>query len=634
MMHGSAGFVAILVLASFAAAPSAPRSSVAYPVAPRIFVSTNATFAMAGDNVSVEVSSYAGGALVNASSLPVVRAASVGVSVPVSVPVQTGTGRYRASLVLPAHGPKGVWNDVSVEVSATATVAGSQVASGVTVGWATPGAFLRFSSNVRTIHLVQQMHLTAELINVTTHVDADPGSVWFYPIGVSAPYAPFRPNRTGTGVYEADYTLTIGGGNASNPIVGVGANATYRGLALSRSLTYDYAPSVTYAAFDLATYQAWFHTTASNATAVQGDLWIADSWGHPVPGLGVTLTVGPPPTQLTGTTDASGRLPLTINLTGAQTYVMGNLIGPGGVPSPLSWTFPPLPCAYEALGAICTDVAPTDPFVMADGSLRDYLLPGANVSRSYRAMSTYVNGPGTALANEELNYYLLGAGTDTVFAAGHAVTDATGNFSVRFVVPTEDFRILFDVPGGIGSPAEIPYSVPSALMGLRVSPLTLGGSTQVVPSFSSRGTGFALASSLAALALVRPLSASGDRWDEWGPSYGVALEPFSSTDGGLNVSFYLPPFLPSSARYLIDGFAQGGSTVAEQYAVLSPGQSADVPVQQPTGGSPGGGGGVGDILFIAAFGALVAAIAVVGLILILRRRRRVPPPAQPPLSPP
>jgi hypothetical protein len=614
----------LLVAVAFAVLPIAPHPLVSYPAAPRLLVSTNAAFAEAGDNVTADVYTYLGGVLTDPDSAPNLSASGAKLAVPVEGLARIGSGHYRAYLLLPATSPSLPLSPSNVYLYASATIAGTPTNGGAPIGWITPGPFLRLFSNVSTItDGPPLMHLTAEVYDSAVLVDADPGSVWFYPETFTGPGRPVSANRAALGVYEAN--LTFPGPVTSS--LGAGANATYHGVQLSQTLG---NPNANPPAFDFPSYQAWYHLISADQNRVHGELWVADNWGRPAPGVLVSLIPSSNVTvRIAGTTDASGRFPLDLNLTGGMAGVSGTVGGLSPMAIKVIGTFPPRSCDdTPSLFSNSQSVIPVDPPLLGDRSLRDYLESGATVTRHYRAVNPY-GGQGMApLANTSMNYYVTGGSTGSVYAAGHAVTDAGGNFSLQFNVPDEDVRLIFDVEGVLSS--TLVYSVPSPLMGLRVSPLRLGGPTSVNTSFAGRRAIYAYSGSLFSMGLVQAIATSGERWVEWGPGRSCAHDFLRESAGGLNATFYLPSFLPTSGIYLVNTWAYaeatGGSEWVEQYVLLSPGESADIPV-----GGPGNTGlGLMQIVWWVAIGLALAAIAAAGLAWVLRRRRGLPPAPPPP----
>lgn len=619
LMRAWAAVAALLVLGAFLVPPTGPAPSVSYPNPPRVFVSTSASFAEAGDNVTVEVRTYLGANLTDPDAGPVVQASGVGTTLPVEGLTHIGTGAYGAYLVLPANGPSGTMNESYVEVSATATLGSVRTSGYAYVDWVTPGPFLRFFSNIRMVGELEDMHLRAEVYNDTVPVDADPGSVSFYLFSLLGAGAAFAPVRTGVGVYEADATVRIGNGT-----IGVGANATYRGIRLSRALsTVGWMDSAQSPELRPPTYQAWYHTISANETLVHGDLWVADAWGRPAAGVPVNLTLRWTRSfTFTGTTNASGAFPLDVPLATGHASIRGTVGGSSSMAVAVGGAFPAAACsASPSAPIILTSV---DPPILTDGSLRDYLQPGAFVLRTYHALND--SSPSLApLANTPFIYHLVGASSGTVYGSGHGVTDAGGNASLQFRVPAETFGLWFYYTGLPGSIA-ISYSVASALMGLQVSALQLGGPTDVEASFEGRGVMYADSGRLAPFGSIQLLSSSDGRWDDWSDVDHCPTSFLGGTVGGVNATFHLPSFLPSSGKYLVHAWARGDSVFPEQYALLSPGESVSIPVVGPGTGGPE----LEPILLLITLGAVVAAIAVVGVLWVLRRRRRGSPPPPPP----
>ncbi len=610
----------MLVLSTLLAPAMSPVPLVVYPASPRIFITTNAPYALAGDNVSFDVYTYFGGNLTDATGLPSVMASGAPVATDVSPVTRIGPGHYQAWLVLPSVLDGGRQTTSNALIVASANVGGGAVGTGTTVSWITPGLYLRLYSNIATVRPSQPMHLRAELYNGTRMVDADAGTMHFWTVGyLGARGGPMTPNRTALGVYEADVVLN------STAALGFLANATVGGVAVSAQLTSAQSPPfVPYAGFNPGSDQGWFETTFTNATRLRGTFWVADAWGIAVPGVAVTLGFGPLPGMATayanGTTDAQGGMPVDVTASAGPTYVAGE-IGAGtpeavAVPATLTQrpvVPPPIPN---------TSLLAADPFLMPDGSLRDFLAPGAAVVRRYHVPASVPAEPGSSFADTPLNYYLVGLKTGIIYAVGHAVTDAGGNFSLSLTVPPEDFTLWLDIAGFLYSTVPLSYAVGSPDMGLQVSPLTLGGPTDVHASFAPTGARWVESEPPLALVWICPIPASAGMWSKWAPGFGCAEDSLRENAGGLNATLFLPSFLPPSGRYLVYAWVASQGGLVTQFAVLSPGQSASV----------GWTAGSGDLLIWAVLGVILGAVAVLGIALVLRRRPRVPP--QPPPLPP
>lgn len=585
-------------------------------------MTTDASYALAGDNVSLGLTTYVGGTLADAANLPQVTLSVPSYGAQPSAVSHVGTGQYRAWMVLPAVRDGGRQTVSTVTVTAAASVGGSGVSSAASISWITPGLFLRFYADLATVHPVQPMHLTAQLLNGTRAVDADAGTMRFWAAGYLGPRGgPITPNRTAAGVYAADVVLD------SAVAYGFVANATVGGVAVTAQLTMaEQPPYVPYAGFNPGTYQGWFQTTFSNATHLRGTFWVANAWGTPAPAVTVALRFGPlpgrPQSYANGTTDVRGAMPVDVNVSAGPTFVAGEIGAGTSEAASIPWTLvqgpvtsPPLPNS----GALAADAA-----VMPDGSLRDFLAAGATVVRRYHVPASLLAAAGSALPDAPLNYYLVGGNTGTVYAAGHAVTDADGNFSLTFTVPPEGFTLQLDIEGFPSPTVWLAYAVGSPDMGLEVGPLTLGGPTDVTTPFSARAAIWVESEPPMASVWACPLPLTGGPRSKWAPGTGCAEDSLRENAAGLNATLFLPSFLPGTGRYLVYAWApsQGGS--ATQFAVLSPGQSASVPVGGP------GGPGVTDLVPWMLLGVILGAIAVVALALYLRRR----PPKRPAAPPP
>ncbi len=619
-MDGWTVLAATLVLGMVlapAVAPPAPLA--ANPAAPRIFLSADASYAVAGDNVTLDVSTYLGGNLTDAAGLPQISASSPPFGVDVSTVAHVGTGRYRASIALPAAYSTALQTQSTATVTATATVGGSAVSTQAGVPWITPGLYIRLYSDIATVRPVQPMRLTAELFNGTRPVDADAGTMRFWSVGyLGARAGPMTPNRTATGVYEADVVLN------TSVAFGFVANATVGGILVTAQLTSEQGPPyVPYSGFNPGSYQGWFQSAFSNATRVRGTFWVADAWGTPAPGVAVLLEFESLVTRTVvyanGTTDARGRLPVDVTL--PAPWQLYGVIGQGtpqatpvfATPGSACLGSPPLPN---------TGFLAADPATMPDGSLRDFLTPAATVVRAYHVPASWTSGRSTSLPDAPLNYYLVG-GSGDVYAAGHAVTDANGNFSLTFTVPPEDFAVQLDIAGFSTLPVLVDYAVASPEMGLRVSPLALGGPTEITTTFSATAARWVESERPMAFAMVGLVASSNGTWSKWAPSVGCALDSLRENPDGLNATLFLPSFLPASGRYLVYAWVPS-ARLTTQFLVLSPGQSASIPVGGP------GGSGLGDLVPWLALGVIVGAVAALAVALYLRRRSPKRPAAPPP----
>ncbi len=603
--------------------PAATLPQAVYPDAARLFLATGTPFAAAGDNVSVDLFSYLGVTLTNPDAPPVVDVTGSS-TLSVRGFDWVGTGHYRGYVLLPRDAPSGTVNVASVVITARAAVGGTSVTGSTGISWITNGLYLRFLTSSNVISYGLTIHLRAELYNGSEPVDADPASVWFYPlVAFNPPPAGFVPNRTGVGIYEANYTVP-------SDAIGLGANATYRGIRVSRSL-WLFPPSL-YPDLTLASYQVWYHTISSNASELRGDLWVADPSGNPAPDVPVNLEVGmfANAVSVSGVTDSAGRFALNISLA-APTAVVGTVGGSSPLAVKVQADFlTPYGFPRNNCGISTTEIVPVDPSILPDGSLRDFLVPGARVTRSFLAVNPSVSSV-TPLSNRTLTYYVIGGSTGSVEDAGHALTDAHGSFSIPFTVPAEEFSISFNV-SGTAYPASLAYCVASPLLGLQLTPLRLGGPTQVVSEIGGPGALYAESGSVFGEVQVRGFEPDGGLWDEWDLSSRVVpgMAYLGASDGGLNTTLHLPSFLPAGARYIVETEAASdfpsavGVPLADQFALVTPGQAVAIPIVGPSPGPPASL----SIWVWIALGAAIAAVGVIGTAIILsRRRRQMPPPS-------
>lgn len=609
----------LMVLSAFVTPPVSSHPLVTYPTAPRMFVTTNVPFPVAGDNVSVDVYTYLGTNLADPDAPPVVRPFSGTSIVQIEGVARVGTGHYRGYADLPPSRPAGGLGFDNVVFYINATLAGAPIATDAGLTWITPGPYLEFFSDAVTITYGQMVHLKAELYDNASLVDADPGSVQFYPVTLSGPGASFAPNRTSVGVYEADLNWS------ATPFItwGAGANATYHGVRMNRIIHSTAVSNPPPAAFYFPRYQAWFHLISSTSTMVHGDLWVADDQGRPASGVPVSLTVSPTRVQILGTTNGSGALALDVNLSGGAAQVFGMVGGSSPLATAVYEAFPYTPCNAGVFLGSGPSVLALDPPLLADGNLRDYLTPGTSVTRRYQAVNPYAGYGNAPLPNVTLTYYIAGASTGQVYRTGNAMADGGGDFSLQFTVPNEDVVLLFDVTGVLSS--RLGYSVASPLLGLHTGSLQLGGPTEVEPRFAGRGALYASAGEVLGVALIQVFSPAGERWDDMAPGQGCTFDFLRPSSVGMNATFHLPSFLPATAKYLVNIWAEGGAGVIEQHALLMAGQSADIPVA-------GGGTPASSIVLWTAIGAALAGIAALGVAWALLRRRRSPP--SPPSEPP
>ncbi len=634
-MDGRLSLAAVLLVALLVVpAPAMPLPAATYPATPRLVVAVNAPFAVAGDNASFDVYTYAGGNAADAAALPSVQVVAQ-TPVPPSIPVtgfgRVATGHYRGYLVLPrvpsALTPltpdPGLQTEGEAIIVANATVAGVSLVSGRFLIWVTPGIYLKLYANVSTVNPVQPLQLTAELFNGSQRVDADPGSIHVGTVSVGGLGPPVTPDRTGVGVYQADMILDFANDT------GFYVNASVGGIHAYQQLL-ETAPgfSLPYPGFELTGYQAWFQTLSSNASGLRGNLWVADADGRPSAGVAVVLDVPTMGISLNGTTDSAGRFPVDLAAAGAgQLFPSFVIVGAGG-PHPLRvYAFLPFSPCVGGVQYLPTGYAtPEDPLLMPGGGLRDLLAAGTTVTRRYGFHDQGFGGALGPIANTSMNYYLLGQGSGTVYAAGHAITDATGNLSLQFEVPTEDVFLEFDLPPPLSTLTVLGYAVASPAMGLQVSPLTLGGPTRISVTFGAQGSLYAGAGFAGGFGEIGLVSTTDGTWERLTQSTGCSSDYLREAPDALNTTISLPSFLPSSGTYVVTAWTMPGNRITEQFAVLTPGESADIPV--------GGGGtpGLTAVLEWAAIGTVLAAVAVVGVLMFLRRKPKAPP--EPPPTPP
>ena len=246
--------------------------------------------------------------------------------------------------------------------------------------------------------------------------------------------------------------------------------------------------------------------------------------------------------------------------------------------------------------------------------------------RSYLIERLTFGEPGEPVANADLSYYVWTR--HYVVDAGRLTTDASGRVTLSFAVPPENVLVGFtqdqtydgmDYEASLGS---LEYTVASPATGLNVSALTLGGPTFVlavpakrIEDLADQNARYYHQSSITML----PLSA-GEKWERW--SYAVG--DLQTTGRGYDRVYHLPSFLPDDAEYLVEASLFTGSDRSSQFAVLSPGEAVEIPVDTDLVGPPAGRP---PELFnwILVIGAGVGAVAGISLMVVLWRRRKSPP---------
>ncbi|HEY5538762.1 MAG TPA: hypothetical protein VIL58_04390 [Thermoplasmata archaeon] len=594
----------ILIIGLALLATSTANAQFLFGPFPPVLITINPPNPRAGDTLTVDVYTFAAGRLADADTVPEARFYSGGQSTPLESFRRFDRGHHQGLIRLPLSSSSGQARDGEGYVQVTGNLSGMPFLRYATVSWFDPGLYIRLSINNTSPVMGESVTIRAELYNRSDPVDAD--NITFLVDILSD--TPFHleppPRRVAMGAYEAQFTVPMF--FPAYRVVIVNAIAQKSGSEIR-------------AGFDthVALYQLWFHRTFINSTDARGEFWIADASGRPAPDVAIHFLWGYTGTcciPVDGSTDAGGRFPIALTYPPATHLNIAGSVGSG---TPMEDFFG---LTLWTSDQPTSGVKPLDPPLMPDGSTRDFLRPGARVTRAYQLLNVTFGGA-EPFSNAPADFYIWTS--QRIIGSGNTMTDGNGGMTVSFVVPEEDVVVGFIV--GPHFVDNVYYRTGSPLVGLNVSSLTLGGTTSVrasvrgdlQASVDARFVGFSQSS----ITLLTP--APGERWERWTRALGDDLY---SVVGGRGRSYSLPTFLPADGKYLVAVSVSTGSQRLTQFTVLSVGQAAEIPIGSAFPREGGEESGLGVILVTLAISAVAAAAVAIAIFL---RRGRQPPKASP-----
>lgn len=596
----------------FAVFPSstAPPAPAAAPPS-FLVVTANPEYVQAGGNATVDAYVFSGTQAADADEAPAFymdyRGGRSGPT-PIAGVQRVSMGHYRASVPIPTTRPLPFLASTDrMDVFVAANVSGVQNYGSAVVTWLCDGVWLRAFLNRTLFSPGDRLRLSVESYNGSDRADAVSVTAQITSWG-GATLAQLTPNRTGLGSYEVNFTAPPFSPPAER--IGVTVSAVFPGFN-----------AVRYALVEVPRYQTWYHQTSAGGTVSFGELLVADPWGRPASGVGVNVTLDNGTLRYVNTTtDEGGRVPLNLDGGANRSVDVTAFVGRGG-----PWE------AYFSLtryiqGDPWVHVVPADPAVMSDGSPRDFLRPGASVTRRFRAVNFTDNNVATPISGAEVYYYAVSRAG--LVNSGRTVSDADGLFAISFSVPSDDVHVRFVSSAWDWETAD--FQVGSPQVGMDVGPLQLGGPTLVRGHATEELDRLVEAGGLlgpwmppegsAAVALLNP--AAGERWEQWTPNYPTPGTAMGDGVGGLSNSLYLPSFLPRDGRYAVSVGYHVGSSEKHQFAVLGVGDSTTIAIGQrfPSG--------TDNLLWIVlGIIAAAAAASAAAFLLLLRRRGPQRPPS-------
>jgi len=601
------GFVTIVtvsvgILMILAAAPPAEGSwSVFAPAPPLLLVATPANV-RAGDVESVSVDVYVSddGLPTDPDETPNVTYRALGDDVPLEEFRRIGVGHFRGEVAIPDDNANSLGDAGTIDtlVTAQANISGVPYVRYLVIPWYRPGTYIRVSLNNNTPSMGDAVVLTAEVFNRSTPVDPDDIR---FTLTVPSTYDEEVkiPERIGTGVYRATFVIPA----ADSPYVVRIFNAiAHLGDEEIQAAVAVHVPQ----------YQVWFHTESLEGGRARGAFWVADEWGRPAGSVPIHAD-GTLAGALDGFTDSQGRYAVDAPLSSGTTAWMSGYVGR---PGPMENSFTVY--VHAPTGPPPEPVVPLDPPLMANGRPRDFLFPGEQVTRRIQ-LWTGRPGAATPLTNAPVGVAVWTA--RSLIEAGRQETDASGVLSVTFTVPLEDVFVGVTHEGAVVD--VLSYRVASPNVGFESSPLTLGGPTHVRGIISSDRQELLdarpyLYSQSEVLLLDPP---PGESWQIVSQILGDDLYPA----GPARVhDYHLPTFLPSDGSYLVSIRMNTGTESLTQFAVLRPGEGAEIPIGSGRG-DDGSAGPEGGLWILAGIVVVLAAVAVSVTFALMRRRK--PPPA-------
>lgn len=595
----------LLLPASEAAHVSGPE--------PEIFVFVNPPHPRADDVLDIDLHTFLNGAPADTDGFPTATLTHLGYESPVLPFAKEGPGHYRTSIGLTGYASPaepGARTDQGL-VTVQGMLQTRAFVRHALVKWFVPGLYLRLSLSETAPLVGEQVEIEIKTYDGTALRNPD-----MLEVVATLPTEPetslnLMPTRTDVGVSNA--TLIIPPHTVDPTLT-----SSLRSVRIEARARVDGVEVATQTATQPTRYQVWCRLIPRESGAVVGNLYVADPLGGPAGGVPATVILGSPQEFVT---DESGKLPVF-------TVSFGGGCADGQVAPGTAWetSFR----APEKEPAYTGGVRPLDAPFLPDGTLREFLRPHREVTRVLQILDSPLGRGGSAadlssvvprepLANASLNYYIWTV--DGLIAAGSERTDALGRLSMTFKTTSRDATIAFhEGPSLVGTAT---YKVASPHLGLRVSPIELGGRSAVraIPGADladvvDTRARFFHRSSITMFPLV-----SGETWVPWASS----PDELHPTTKGHGHSYHLPSFLPRHARFLVTASLETSSQPITQWTVLGVGEEADIPV-------------LADVLpeeaderagfatLLQQLGPPIALVSVGVLVfLLIRRRRRRPP---------
>lgn len=365
-------------------------------------------------------------------------------------------------------------------------------------------------------------------------------------------------------------------------------------------------------------------TVVTGSTSTTGSLKVYVGGDAPVAGAQVSLTgmsiMMTPPyfTQVgpfSATTDANGQASLTATWTAGQSVTTWNLnVSSGGKMSmgvvafasgsTTAWV-PSPPIGYGCEANIQTDTSK--------------ITGGQTANMVFRVTSN-----GAPVSSQSITRFVYLDGATGTSQAGNVTTDATGNFTVTYAVPspwTFDNSLKVEVycPDGTSDTAFVSFSTSGA--GFGTGTVTVSASGQLGGAVAVTGN-YAGSNALTnAQAFAAILPGNSTNFASGGFTGGGLIAPMTRSGNTFSGSVTVPAWLGSGDYTVIVVISNDGATSSTSDQTT---EGNTTVIHLTPQGSTGGNNGTPAKGFLPGFegAAGIAAVGAAGALLVVSRRRR------------
>lgn len=320
-----------------------------------------------------------------------------------------------------------------------------------------------------------------------------------------------------------------------------------------------------------------------------------------------------PIAPVTGITDAKGQATINVSWTGTGAATLMVNVTSGGKMSTVSLY------AFDNLGSTGWIPMPNIPFGCSAALQSD---PSAFEPGDTANLKVRVTEDGTLQASTSLTRILIRSTASGSSQAGNVTTDAQGNFTVTYLVPSdwkesEQLEIMVVCPSGSSTRTQAEFSS-GAFQGtgnihVTATPTAAGGKLHVTATYSGGKT---LVGIIGGAFLIPGSGAGGfSAASASNPPFALFTQSGTTFTGDIDV----PAFYPEGDYSLIVGLT---NTAAVSLLSDEVSEGNVTTVHIGAAGGPGGGTGGGLLPGFEGFAA-VAAVGAGAAIVAIGRRRRV-----------